>query len=97
MTGEAASCRPSSQGVGWPSPAKAVPALASKIPKINAVAPTRDNPGITLGSPSAQSRHVLAVPTPRSQQMHIKYMFIVQRYGLMPPAAGWVLHREGGL
>jgi hypothetical protein len=29
--------------------------------------------------------------------MLIKYMFIVQRYGLMPAAAGGVLHREGGL
>jgi len=33
----------------------------------------------------------------RSQHMHIKYMFIVQRYGLMPAAAGGVLHRECGL
>jgi len=33
------------------------------------------------------SRPVLAVPAPRSQDMRIKYMFIVQRYGLMPAAA----------
>jgi len=29
--------------------------------------------------------------------MHIKYMFVVQRYGLMPAAAGGILHRECGL
>jgi hypothetical protein len=29
--------------------------------------------------------------------MHIKYMFIVQWYGLMPAGAGGVLHRERGL
>ena len=33
----------------------------------------------------------------RAANMRIKYMFIVQRYGLMPSAAGGVLHREGGL
>jgi hypothetical protein len=37
-----------------------------------------------------RSRPVLAVPTRRSQHMHIKYMFIVQRCRLMPAAAGWV-------
>jgi hypothetical protein len=42
-------------------------------------------------------RPVLAVPAPRIQHMHIKYMFIVQRYGLMPAAAGGFLHRECGL
>jgi hypothetical protein len=29
--------------------------------------------------------------------MHIKYMFIVQRYGLMLTTAGGLLHRECGL
>jgi hypothetical protein len=80
MTGEAASCMPSCQGVGWPSSASAAPALANKIPKISAVALNRDNPGITLGSDLPRSRPVLAVPALRSQHMHIKYMFIVQRY-----------------
>jgi hypothetical protein len=35
-------------GVGWPSPAHAPPALASKIPKINAVALNRDTTSIDL-------------------------------------------------
>jgi hypothetical protein len=43
------------------------------------------------------------VPAPRSQDMRIKCMFIVQRYvyrakiRLMPADAGGVLHRECGL
>jgi hypothetical protein len=90
ITGDAASCRSICHGVGWPSPAHAAPALASKIPKISAVALNHDNPGITLGSDLPRSRPVLAVPAPRSQDMRTKYMFIVQRhvivqpYGLMP-------------
>src|SRR6516164_7208258 len=80
ITGDAASCRSICQGDGWPSPAHAAPALASKIPKISAVALNRDNPGITLGSDLPGSRPALAVPAPRSQDMRIKYMFIVQRY-----------------
>ncbi len=36
ITGEAASCRPSSQGDGWPTPAKAAPALASKLAAVSA-------------------------------------------------------------
>ena len=79
MTGEAESCSPSCQGVGWPSPAKAAPALAGKIPKISAVALNRDNTRIALGSDLPRSRPDLAVPAPHSQHMHIKYMFIVQR------------------
>jgi hypothetical protein len=43
-----------------------------------------------------RSRPVLAVPTPRSHHMHIKYMFSLQRYGLMPSLVGRVLHRECG-
>jgi hypothetical protein len=65
MTGEAEPCRSICQGVGWPSPADATPALASKIPKISAVALNRDNTGIDL----PQSWPVLAVPAPRGHDI----------------------------
>src|SRR5262249_36060496 len=95
MTGEAEPCRSICQGVGWPSPAHAATALASKIPNISAVALNRDNTGIDL----PRSWPVLAVPAPRSHDICVPNTclscngtFIVQRYGLMPPAAGG--HRE---
>jgi hypothetical protein len=92
---------PICHGVGWPNTsASAAPALASKIPKISAVARNRDNTGIVLGSELPRSRPLPAVPTPRSQHMHIKYMFTMQHYGVdfsIPAAAGGVLHRACGL
>src|SRR5215831_2343295 len=57
MTGDAASCRSICHGVGWPSPAHAAPALASKIPKISAVALNRDKIGIALGSRRRAANH----------------------------------------
>jgi hypothetical protein len=79
MIGDADSWSPICQGVGCPSPAHAAPALASKIPKISAVALNRDNLGIAFGSDLPRSRQVLAAPALRSQDIRIKYMFIVQR------------------
>src|SRR5437763_2155500 len=58
MTGDADSWRSICQGVGCPSPANAAPALASKIPKISAVALNPDNTGIALGSDLPRSRPV---------------------------------------
>src|SRR6185437_3820738 len=84
ITGEAESCSPICHGDGWPSPAKAAPALASKIPKISALAHNRDKTGIALGSP--RLRPFSAAPTPRGRHMHTRYMFTMQRHHLM--AAG---------
>src|SRR5207248_3254271 len=56
MTGDADSWRSICQGVGCPSPANAAPALASKVPKISAVARNPDNTGIALGSDLPRSR-----------------------------------------
>ncbi len=100
MTGVAESCRSICQGDGWPRPANAAPALASKIPKTSAVALNRDNPGIALATcpdhgPYWRCRRRAANTC--DKYMFIKYMFIVQRYGLMPAAAGGFLHRECGL
>jgi hypothetical protein len=75
MIGDADSWSPICQGVGCPSPANAVPALASKIPKISAVALNRDNLGIAFGSDLPRSRQVLAAPgaaQPRhTYQIHV--------------------------
>src|SRR5580704_6872158 len=43
IIGDAASCRPISHGVGWPSPAKAVLAPANRATTVTAIAVKRDN------------------------------------------------------
>jgi hypothetical protein len=71
MIGEAESCKSICHGVGWPSPAHATPALASKIPKISAVALNRDNTGIDLPDhgPFLRRRHRAA--TIYAYQIHV--------------------------
>src|ERR1700752_4695922 len=43
ITGDAASCKSISHGVGWPSPAHAALALANTPPALAAIAAKRDN------------------------------------------------------
>src|SRR5689334_24453515 len=43
MTGDAGSCKSICQGVGWPSPAQATPALANTPLALAAIAAKRDN------------------------------------------------------
>src|SRR3984885_13830072 len=50
IIGDAASCRPISHGVGWPSPAKAVLAPANRATTVTAIAVKRDN---FIGLPSS--------------------------------------------
>src|SRR5208282_4392877 len=68
ITGEAASCRPSCQGDGCPTPANAAAALANKLPAVNAHVVKRENTGICFSAPRSESVLVtfaLAAWTPR--------------------------------
>src|SRR5579864_8532070 len=93
ITGVTAPCMPICQGVGWPIPASAAPALASKIPKISAVALTRDNTGIALGSELPRSRPLWRCrcrAATHAYQIHVYHATV----GLTPASTGGVLHRE---
>src|ERR1700728_432662 len=82
MTGVAESCRPNCQGLGWPRPAKATPAVANRAAMVTATAVKGENTFICLSAPCCFKSWVMTVDGQRA------LLACADRNSMAPPASG---------